>query len=260
MNFPSEIKRKTGRAECCDLFALQSTINRERKYTFLDKNNYFHFIYPILRTNCSYTSKKKNKNILNVSFLFFYAIIVSRNHRKSDGRKEERPIMRKKAVDQKITNALFELMEEKEYSEISITDIAARAGVSRVTYYRKFDSKEAIILRFFEMTKEKYMSTLSLNSNLPPEDNEVTILGLFLFFKSNMKANKCLRKAGLESELLKFLSNEFMQNLPIKLEKYTALFVAGALYNVLINWLDNDCKDPLEEVSKPFLTIKSMPQ
>lgn len=177
----------------------------------------------------------------------------------SDGRKEEIRIMRKKEVDQKITNALFELMEEKDYSEISITDIAARAGVSRVTYYRKFNSKEAIILRFFEMTKEKYLSTLSLSSNLTPEDNEVTILGLFLFFKSNMKANKCLRKAGLESELLKFLSNEFMENLPIKLEKYTALFVAGALYNVLINWLDNDCKDPLDEVSKPFLTIKSMP-
>ena len=74
-----------------------------------------------------------------------------------------------------------------------------------------------------------------------------------MFFKANIKANKCLRKAGLESELLKFLSNEFLENLPVKLDKYVAYFVAGAIYNVLINWLDNDCKDSIDVVSKPFI-------
>ncbi len=156
-------------------------------------------------------------------------------------------------IDSKITNALFDLLEKKDYQDISITDIVNKAGLSRVTYYRHFSSKEDIVLRFFTMTKDNFIKQISL-SNLDGSTNyELIILSLFLFFKANIKANKCLKKAGLEAELLKFLSNEFLTNLPVKLDKYIAYFVAGALYNVLINWLDNDCKDPIDVVSKPFI-------
>lgn len=156
-------------------------------------------------------------------------------------------------IDTKITNALFDLLEEKEYQNISITDIVNKAGLSRVTYYRHFKTKEDIVLRFFKITKDKFIKQISLNNLDSSQNYELIILGLFLFFKANIKANKCLRKAGLESELLKFLSNEFLENLPVKLDKYVAYFVAGALYNVLINWLDNDCKDSIDVVSKPFI-------
>lgn len=147
-------------------------------------------------------------------------------------------------------------MEEKEYKDISITDIVNRAGLSRVTYYRHFNYKEDIILKYFEITKNRFAEQTRIHE-LESENYEVIILSLFLFFKANIKANKCLRKAGLDNELLKFLSTEFLDNLPVKLDKYVALFVAGALYNVLINWLDNDCKDSIEEVSRPFIDIQN---
>jgi AcrR family transcriptional regulator len=165
--------------------------------------------------------------------------------------------MKKNEIDNKITNALLSLMEEKEYKNISITDIVNKAGLSRVTYYRHFNDKEEIVIRYFEITKNRFIEQSGIK-NLESEKNyEVIILSLFLFFKANIKANKCLRKAGLDGELLKFLSTEFLENLPVKLEKYVALFVAGALFNVLINWLDNDCKDSIEEVSKPFIDIQN---
>ena len=58
--------------------------------------------------------------------------------------------------------------------------------------------------------------------------------------------------------LLDFLSSEFTDNLPVKLEKFTASFLAGGLYNVMITWLDNDCKDSIEDVSKPFLELQRL--
>lgn len=164
--------------------------------------------------------------------------------------------MKKNDVKTNIVNALIELLDEKEYESISITDIVNKANVSRATYYRYFKEKEDVVKCFFELTKDKFISTIQVSQGGLPENNEVTILSLFLFFKANIKANKCIRKAGLEKELLNFLSTEFLSNLPVKLDEYLAYFVSGALYNVLIHWLDKDCKDPIEEVSRPFVNIQ----
>ena len=169
--------------------------------------------------------------------------------------------MKQNEIDKKITNALLSLMEEQEYDSITVTDIVKRAGTSRVTYYRHFNSKEDVILRFFTMTKDRFVEQIKIDENEVPSNNELAIMALFLYFKANIKANRSLRKAGLDGELLKFLSNEFLENLPVRLDKYVAYFVAGALYNVLINWLDNDCEDSIEEISKPFIiTQKALAQ
>ena len=166
--------------------------------------------------------------------------------------------MKKNDIDVKITTALLDLMEEKEYDDISIKDIVSKAGLSRVTYYRHFNSKEDILIRYLELAKKRFMDQTRLSSESNPENAEIAIYALFLFFKANMKINKCLRKARLDNELLKFLSNDFLLNLPVKLDKYVAYFVAGALYNVLINWLDEYCKDSIEEVSKPFVNVQNL--
>lgn len=46
-----------------------------------------------------------------------------------------------------IYTSLLQLMEQKPYSEISVTDIAKRAGVSRMAYYRNYRSKDEILLQ-----------------------------------------------------------------------------------------------------------------
>ena len=37
-------------------------------------------------------------------------------------------------------------MKEKNFDAISVSEITARAGVSRISYYRNFDSKEDILI------------------------------------------------------------------------------------------------------------------
>ena len=166
--------------------------------------------------------------------------------------------MKSEEIASKITNALLDLMKEQPYESITITDIVSKAGLSRVTYYRHFSSKEDILIKYFVLTKNRFLQQASLNGG--DTSNDLMILNLFLFFKGNMEANKAIRKANLDNELLKFLSTEFLDNLPVKLEKYSAYFIAGGLFNVLINWLENDCKDSLEDVSKPFMYLnKAMP-
>ena len=41
--------------------------------------------------------------------------------------------------------AMFKLMNQEHFDKITITEIAKRAGVSRLAFYRNYDSKEALV-------------------------------------------------------------------------------------------------------------------
>lgn len=53
-------------------------------------------------------------------------------------------------VRKEITEALFSLLLRKEFSEITVTDIVTEANVARVSYYRNFETKEAIIEEYVD--------------------------------------------------------------------------------------------------------------
>ena len=44
-----------------------------------------------------------------------------------------------------ITKALFQLLKNNEFEDISVSDIIKRAGVSRMGFYRNFSSKENVV-------------------------------------------------------------------------------------------------------------------
>ena len=45
----------------------------------------------------------------------------------------------------RIIRSLLRLMSEKHFSDITVSDIVARAGVARASYNRNFESKEDVI-------------------------------------------------------------------------------------------------------------------
>lgn len=58
----------------------------------------------------------------------------------------------KTVVHESIAGALIKLMENKRFDEISISEITALAGVSRISFYRHFESKEAILIDYLQTT------------------------------------------------------------------------------------------------------------
>ena len=48
-----------------------------------------------------------------------------------------------------IGEAVFSLMDKKEYEKIKVSDIVKRAGVSRVTFYHYYETKEDALTDFF---------------------------------------------------------------------------------------------------------------
>lgn len=59
----------------------------------------------------------------------------------------------------KIINAMLELLRTKPYDDVSVTEVCDAAGVTRKTFYRHFEAKQAVIeaaldTTFFAITKE----------------------------------------------------------------------------------------------------------
>lgn len=58
-------------------------------------------------------------------------------------------------VVRKMYDALRALMDEKDYEDITITDIVSSAGVSRMAFYRNYKDKREILLSQFETILRK---------------------------------------------------------------------------------------------------------
>ena len=69
-----------------------------------------------------------------------------------------------------IFRALYELMEERDFSKISVSDIIERAGTSRTTFYRCFTDKYDVVnwsyMRFKEINPQYSDQYYSFESSL----------------------------------------------------------------------------------------------
>ena len=156
-----------------------------------------------------------------------------------------------------IVDALIILMNEKEFDDISITEICTKAGVSRMAYYRNYYTKKDIILEYLKDIAENFKK----ESHSWQEKNEYTnknvIHFLFTYFKNYAYFIKTLRKANLSGLLQEYL-NYYLENETNILkkdnsyEKYHLYSYAGALFNVYMKWIDNDMKESIDEMTEIF--------
>ncbi len=58
-----------------------------------------------------------------------------------------------------IENGLFWLMEEKPYSQITVSEITKKADVSRRTFYRLYREKDEVLHGYFERLCQEYQRT-----------------------------------------------------------------------------------------------------
>lgn len=154
-----------------------------------------------------------------------------------------------------IVQALFKLMNEYEFEKIGVSDIARKAGVGRATFYRYFKRKEDVIVYYFEHNTKDFV----LSQRFFPrckEDYVGIAKSAFTAFKKNIGPMRLLRKAHLEYIYLGYLNRMMAETFSRDYESrnaYAPYLYAGMLFNVSMAWLDNDCKESVEELAEMFV-------
>jgi AcrR family transcriptional regulator len=92
-----------------------------------------------------------------------------------------------------IFTALMILMEKKSFEEISITEITHKAGVSRMSYYRHYKSKDDIIGTYLDELFDEYLNHIVESAIEDPYGRKYCFVA---FLKENERIIKNLLRCG----------------------------------------------------------------
>ncbi len=161
----------------------------------------------------------------------------------------------------KMNKALFLLLEEKKFKEITVTDICNKAGVNRSTFYSHYDTtqdllieaKENFITAFFSGYELKAQQLEYLSKD---ETNFITEKYLLPYLKF-IKKNKKIYKTFIEN-IKTFNPNDieksFIKSVFIPIYKkhnitdetiiaYLARYYLSGINSIIDLWIERDCVD-----------------
>ena len=164
--------------------------------------------------------------------------------------------LQNKITKESIFIALMILMEKKDFKEISITELTKKAGVSRMAFYRSYNIKEDIIATYIDELFQEYSKEILSKENI---DNFNNLRLYFSYFRKHDTLISNLIKSNLINMLLEKCIDSFYtlsqdvacnKSYSTEKQKLWIQYMAGGLYNVLIEWAKNGMKQSDEYMSK----------
>ena len=155
-----------------------------------------------------------------------------------------------------ITQALFKLMSEYEFEKINVTDIVAKAGVGRATFYRYFKNKEDVIIYYFEHYTKEFVFTQRYCPRCR-EDYINLVKNILNMFKKQIEPFRLIRKAKLEYIYLDYLNTNFVglfENDYPDENIYKPYIYSGMLFNVSMKWLDDGCDESVDTLAEMIVS------
>ena len=156
-----------------------------------------------------------------------------------------------------IVEALLQLMETMPFREISVTDLTKKAGVSRLTFYRNFESKEDVLRLHYRQVFRQYLEHLDQKSMTTPKD------ALALCYR-DWKCEEHEIWLVLQNHLEQLIYEPFEEYLEVLLTKYrigTGLsrnqkrFLVGGLYFSMLDWVEHPQHATPEERAAGVLSM-----
>lgn len=155
-----------------------------------------------------------------------------------------------------IFTALMILMDKKSFKDISITEVAKKAGVSRMAFYRNYNILEDVICIHLDELFLEYSKHALNNRDL--DSYEITRL-FFYYFRKHQAFITNLINSNL-SNLIYERAVEFLysysksitcnQKCSPDVERYNISFISGGFYHVLIEWSKGGMKESDEVMSE----------
>ena len=139
-----------------------------------------------------------------------------------------------------IKEAFIKLISENEYKKISITNITDKAGINRTSFYKFYETKDALLEdiknRLFETT-HYFVEKFDNVKNRKEYINE--LVNTVYKYKTYIIA---LKKAKLlnNNELYNIKVTNLLYKKDNSIESYKRISDIGAITGIIIKWMEND--------------------
>ena len=139
-------------------------------------------------------------------------------------------------VMESLMGALLQLMQKKRLSEINISELCAKAGVSRVSFYRNFNSFDDILVQYLKKTTDDWWEDFIARE--PDLRYEIFWQELFDLYKEHAQLIRLLQK----NNVTYLLKDHIFACCGPKPEHdartaYICAMVAGAIYGTVDEWI-----------------------
>ena len=143
---------------------------------------------------------------------------------------------------QSMAKALLRLMETEDYDRITIQQIVDTAGVSRMAFYRNFETKDQILQYHVNRITDEFVRNAHMKET------------------SQRKLSSLLIHAG-KFDLVR---GEFERILSYRAHDHKDLyryhFLGGGICSIYYAWLVSGCKESVEELTDMILQVATLPQ
>ena len=139
------------------------------------------------------------------------------------------------------------LLRDKTLEEITVKEIAEKAGVNRSTYFRCFATKQDVIRRFYQLRLDRYLDAIP--ADISAKDYFTGIFSDFLRYKQELIL---LDRRGLSFLLLEELNARIPQihgSSRAAVHSLACNYHIGGVFNSFRYWLFEDMATPPDKLA-----------
>lgn len=178
--------------------------------------------------------------------------------KKAAAAKTDRRVLRTRDT---LGDALFALMQEKSFDQITVQDLLDRAGVGRSTFYVHYRDKEDLLLSDVEDFLEWFSTTLDRNG--ASSKRLAPIQEFFAHVRDAQEVYGALASAGKLSDVQALARGIFARSIEDRLERAgvqmealqrsaQAHALAGSFLSLMDWWMDKGMKADPQEMDDLF--------
>lgn len=165
--------------------------------------------------------------------------------------------------------AFLALLEEKDFSYITVKEICEKAEVNRSTFYLHYETLEDLLSESVEYMKNQFLDYTAADVGVfrekiqnCPQDDLYLITPEYLipylnYIQENsrliltaMKHTRVLRLEKIYEDMFRFVFVPILERYQVeeKFRSYMMAFYVQGLMAIVTQWMRNDCKDAIEEI------------
>lgn len=158
-----------------------------------------------------------------------------------------------------ITSALIQLVREKPLSTVSVKELAERAGVSRMTFYRNYTSTEDILISHIHDILAQYQQDDTEQEQKGHFYDAERVRHGLIYFYQHKEFVASLICCGLSDiflrEVTQFALDKWLPQRDDPVEQYRLASFVGILFNSYMTWIQLSQDISLEKLIRQIATI-----
>lgn len=150
-----------------------------------------------------------------------------------------------------IKDVFIEMLEKKSIQKIYVRELCVKADINRSTFYKYYESQYDLLA---EIENDLL---IEIEEKCKDTDNTKGLNNILQYISRNKKTYKVIFNANIDPMFPKKLLNlpiitEIMNNKLVNKNenKYKKIYILEGGYHVILKWLNNDCRESPEEITR----------